>query len=327
VVVVTGLPLRRGARGEAVADLQRRLAGLGHPTADAAGEYGPGTERAVRSFQEGRGLRIDGICGDETWSSLVDAGLQLGDRLLYERVPMLRGDDVVQLQLALGSLGFDAGRVDGFLGPATAAALVEFQRNVGLPTDGVCGPDTVRALQRVEGRGRAGSTVARLREVDAMRRSPPGLGGRRIAVGDGGEAAALTDALGRALRAAGAVVTVIHHPDENERAAAANNVDASVFVGVNVRDDAPTAVAFYGHPDFESAAGRRLAEMVAAELAAGPVPAIAPPRGMRLRLLRETRMPAVVIEVGPPQVAVEQAARLVKAVADAVARWATEPVD
>ena len=96
-------------------------------------QFGAGTEAAVRAFQEPRGLRVDGICGDETWASLVEAGYRLGDRLLYHRAPMLRGDDVAELQRLLGGLGFDAGRVDGIFGPDTAAALVEFQRNAGLP--------------------------------------------------------------------------------------------------------------------------------------------------------------------------------------------------
>jgi N-acetylmuramoyl-L-alanine amidase len=328
VVVVGTLPLRTGAGGEAVADLQRRLTGLGHPIGDdVLGQFGPGTERAVRTFQHQRGLREDGICGDETWSALVDAGHLLGERLLYERLPMLRGDDVAELQRQLGELGFDAGRVDGFFGPATTHALVEFQRNVGLPTDGVCGPATLGAVRRVSGRTGYGSTVARIREADAIRRTPPGLSGRRIALADGGEATGLTDALGRALRAADAVVSVIHHPDESERAEAANGFGADVFVGLAVRDEPDVALAYYAREDFESVGGRRLAEMIATALAGGPARPDGPARGMRLRILRETRMPAVQVEVGPPPVAVEHAPRLVAAVVAALTRWATEPLD
>jgi N-acetylmuramoyl-L-alanine amidase len=328
VVVVGNLPLRAGASGEAVADLQRRLNGLGHSTGDdLPGTFGPSTEAAVREFQQKRGLREDGICGDETWSTLVDAGHELGDRLLYERVPMLRGDDVADLQRQLGELGFDAGRVDGFFGPATAHAVVEFQRNAGLPTDGVCGPDTLEAIRRVSGRTGIGSTVARIREADAIRRTPPGLAGRRIAVADGGEATGLTDALGWALRSAGAVVSVIHHPDEGEQAEAANSFEAAVFVGVAVRDEPGVELAYYAREDFESIGGRRLAEMIADALDAGPTQPERPARGMRLRILRETRMPAVEVEIGPPTVAVEHAPRFVQAIAAAITRWTTEPLD
>ena len=47
---------------------------------------------------------------------------------------------------------------------------------------------------------------------------------------------------------------------------------------------------------------------------------------MRLRLLRDTRMPAIVVELGPPPLAVEHGAPVAAAVADAITRWATEPV-
>ena len=328
VVLVATLPLSPGAGGEAVADLQRRLADLGHPTSgDETGAYGAATHDAVLEFQRSRGLRDDGICGDETWAALVDAGHRLGDRLLYERAPMLRGDDIAELQGLLGSLGFDAGRVDGFFGPATAKALVEFQRNVALPTDGVCGPDTIEALRRVAGRTGPGSTVARIREVDTMRRTPPGLAGRRIALGDGGEASAITDALGRVLRDEGAVVTVVHHPDDSERAQAANGFDAAVFVGIAVRADTGTVVSFYAREDFESVGGRRLAEMVCDALHGGALQVEGSARGMRLPILRETRMPAILVEVGPPSVAVRHAPSLIDGLRAACTRWATEPLD
>ncbi len=57
--------LRQGARGPAVADLQRRLGGL-----SADGVFGPLTRGAVVSFQSGRGLVADGIVGPITWGAL-----------------------------------------------------------------------------------------------------------------------------------------------------------------------------------------------------------------------------------------------------------------
>lgn len=321
------LPLRLGMHGEAVADLQQRLAALGHPTGDdPPGELGPGTVEALRSFQRARGLRVDGICGDETWGCLVDSGRVLGERLLYERVPMLRGDDVARLQTILGELGFDAGKPDGFFGPQTTRAVVEFQRNVGLPTDGVVGPDTLQALLRVSGRTEPGSTVSRIKEVDQLRRSPAGLAGRRIAVSDGGEARVLTEALGRLLRDQGAEVAVVHHPDEGARAEAANGFEAGVAVEVVVRADDACTVAHYAREDYESPLGRRLAEMVCDALAVDADWPVAGPAGMRLRLLRDTRMPAVVVELGPPARAVEHGPRVAAALAHAVVRWATEPL-
>jgi N-acetylmuramoyl-L-alanine amidase len=321
------LPLRAGATGEAVVDLQQRLAALGHDLGgDPLGELGPGTESAVTAFQQARGLRIDGICGDETWGCLVDTGRVLGERLLYERSPMLRGDDVARLQALLGELGFDAGKVDGFFGPDTTRAVTEFQRNAGLPTDGVCGPDTLRAVERVSGRSEPGSTVGRIKEVDVLRRSPSGLAGRRILLSDGGEARVITEALGRLLRARGAEVEVVHHPDEGARAQQANDFEASVAIEVVVRADRWCSVAYYAREGYESTVGRRLALMVCDAMASDTAWSAGEPIGMRLRLLRDTRMPAIVVELGPPPLAVEHGARAAAAIAVAVTRWATEPV-
>jgi peptidoglycan hydrolase-like protein with peptidoglycan-binding domain len=67
--------LRPGSRGEAVRDLQVRLGALGHeiPLVEA-GDYGEATEQVVRTFQSTRGLRVDGICGPQTWSAVVESG-------------------------------------------------------------------------------------------------------------------------------------------------------------------------------------------------------------------------------------------------------------
>lgn len=57
--------LRRGARGEAVSHLQQLLVASGAQiTVD--GDFGPGTERAVRAFQQGAGLQVDGVVGRGT---------------------------------------------------------------------------------------------------------------------------------------------------------------------------------------------------------------------------------------------------------------------
>ena len=60
-----GLPtLRRGARGDAVKQLQSKLK-LSSPD----GIFGPGTEAAVRQFQRDHGMVPDGIVGPKTWEA------------------------------------------------------------------------------------------------------------------------------------------------------------------------------------------------------------------------------------------------------------------
>ncbi|MBV9882239.1 MAG: N-acetylmuramoyl-L-alanine amidase, partial [Sphingomonadaceae bacterium] len=59
--------LRRGARGDAV----RQLQGLLHVAVD--GVFGPSTEAALRAFQRGANLVPDGIAGPKTWEKLAGA--------------------------------------------------------------------------------------------------------------------------------------------------------------------------------------------------------------------------------------------------------------
>src|SRR3981081_3831389 len=175
---MTAAKLQRGERGGRVRGLQRRLAALGlDSTSDEPGEFGPATDAALRAFQQQRGLVADGLCGPQTWATLVESGFPLGDRTLYFRQPMLRGDDVTELQRQLNSLGVDPGREEGILGEQTAGAVAEFQRNVGLAPDGFCGWTTVAALRRV-GTLAAGS-VASVREREMLRRGPHGLAAQR----------------------------------------------------------------------------------------------------------------------------------------------------
>ncbi len=141
-------PIRLGDRGPAVQDIQRRLRLLGHDLGPTGvdGVFLGRTAEAVREFQARAGINEDAIVGPETWSALVDATFTLGDRMLYLRLPHFHGRDVTTLQTALNALGFTCGDIDGIFGSFTERALVEFQRNAGLPADGIAGDDTVGAL-------------------------------------------------------------------------------------------------------------------------------------------------------------------------------------
>ena len=165
--------IRRGARGAAVAEIRGILVVLDLLDAAPSVEFDEATERAVRAFQQSRGLSVDGQVGDETWRALDAARWRLGKRALYRTVadPLI-GDDVRQLQERLLEMGFNAGRADGIYGGHTAHAVGQFQREVGLRPDGECGPETVSALRRL-GRKVVGGQPQLLREAEAFRASGP----------------------------------------------------------------------------------------------------------------------------------------------------------
>jgi N-acetylmuramoyl-L-alanine amidase len=258
--------------------------------------------------------------GPDTWGQLVEAGYRIGDRTLYLRSPFFRGDDVRELQRRLNQLGFDAGREDGILGERTGAAIVEFQRNVGIGPDGIVGPDVVRALERIRPAA-PGPSRAVVREAEAIATMTATLEGSRIAidpghgpddpgrVGPSGVTEAevtllLASDLADELAIAGAIPSVLRTADETpsptERARAANELGAALCISLHVNGGEPTAegctCSFYGTEETFSPAGQRLAELVQDSVTASL--GLKDGRTHRLAIaeLRETRMPAVQVE-------------------------------
>jgi len=65
--------LRQGSTGTAVQALQVQLAKHGAQVA-TDGDFGPGTDAAVRRFQSANGLGVDGVVGPATWTALLGTG-------------------------------------------------------------------------------------------------------------------------------------------------------------------------------------------------------------------------------------------------------------
>lgn len=281
---------------------------------------------AVGEFQAARGLRRTGVCDHSTWLALVEASWRLGDRVLVLSAPNLRGDDVADLQTALARLGFDCGRVDGIFGPTTHRAVAEFQRNCGLPVDGMSGSDTVRALQVLARQSGSGPGVAALRELEHLTSSHRTLADLRIVVGQFGGLSSLTRQLTHALRHRSATVTPTDEPDASAQAAAANRFAANVYLGFEARSDPVSTVCYYAVPTFVSVGGHTLATQLehtfSAVVPALPLRAV----GMRLPVLRETRMTAVLCALGPVQQVVDATPTIVGAVVDSLERWTSSPL-
>ena len=142
--------IKIGHSGAAVEDVQQRLALVSclDPAA-VDGVFGPETAQAVRAFCRKRGVPETEEISEKMWAALVDASYSLGDRTLYLRMPYFHGHDVVELQTALGALGFGIGEMDGIFGAHTELALRKFQMNMGLPADGIAGAYTFATLRNL----------------------------------------------------------------------------------------------------------------------------------------------------------------------------------
>jgi N-acetylmuramoyl-L-alanine amidase len=285
--------------GEPVRDIQDRLSAMGFACEpDPRGEFSEATRSAVIAFQRARGLTPDGVVGPETWRALYEAGYRLGDRLLYLRRPMLRGEDVSELQSRLNSLGFDAGKPDGIFGPDTERGVLDFQRNRGLAEDRVAGPEVITEIRLVSrGPIRAGRQLVREREW--LRSLGAGLVGTRVLF----DAASRTpDEAGRAWSAAnaaavdlqerGGIPLISRSADEvlpeRVRARRSNRNAADLVISFELGVASENAVYYFSTPTAESEVGRRLAGHLSIRL--GGIF-----EGRATPILRETRAPAVVI--------------------------------
>lgn len=314
-----------GATGSAVRDIQRRLSDIGLAPHDPPGEFGPSTRQSVRAFQQQRGLVADGFVGPDTWRVLVEAGYAMGDRLLYRTDPMLRGDDVRELQQRLGQLGFDAGKDDGIFGPVTEAALVEFQANVGLDGDGKAGAETFAILTRLHRTHQEvpAGTITERHDLSGWK-PRPSLTGARILVDpgnspddpgylspDGVAEHEVTWRIARLLQgrlaAAGAVPVLSRgpatDPTPSERAALANHEDVEVVVSIQCNGlDTPqahgAAAYYFGSGQSVSDRGRRLSHLILTELCERTGTPNCRAHRSTAAILRESRAPAVAVEVG-----------------------------
>lgn len=312
-------PTHPGATGEAVSDIQDRLAALGFSCEpDAPGHFGAATEEAVRQFQASRHLRTDGRVDDVTWRNLVDAGFRPGDRLLYYRLPMLHGEDVAALQHDLNALGFDAGLVDGIFGADTLRGVLAFQQNRRLPEDGIVGPQFLEELSlMVRATHKAGRHI--LRERQWLRSLPPALAGQRVYLDpfcrDDHEAAlawetavAAADLVsqkgGRPLLSRSSDT----RPPETLRARHANELAADMVLAFSLPAGDVAGVCYFRSTLSHSEAGEAMAAALAAPLGLLPVGRVAP-------ILQMTRAPSVVVAV--PGLG----ARLGRATVSGLAAW------
>ena len=288
-----------GSSGEGVRDIQERLSALGHDCeGDPPGEFGEATLLAIRAFQSDRGLPVDGVVGQDCWRALYEAGYRLGDRLLFLRRPMLRGDDVAELQSRLDALGFDVGKPDGIFGTQTEGGLRDFQLNRGLAIDGVSGPEVVTELRLVaRGAMRAGRVA--LREREWLRSRPATLVGARVYFDpacrtpeEGAASWEAASAASVALQQSGGLPILSRGVDstfpERVRARRANRMGADLIISFRSADQDQGTISYFASPISHSVAGKLIAACLAEVMRL-------PTEGQATAILKDTRSPAVVV--------------------------------
>ena len=160
--------LRRGDKSAQVMVMQQYLMELGYLSTQPDGQFGAGTERAVKLFQEANGLTADGVAGKGTLSilysgSAVAYGGSSGGSSSSGSSPAAtatprpntdiviqwesEGDDVRQYQQRLVELGYLSSKyVTGKFNQPTVEATKAFQTMNGLKVDGAAGPQSLKLI-------------------------------------------------------------------------------------------------------------------------------------------------------------------------------------
>ena len=133
-----------------VAAVQSALSAKGYYSGSFDGDFGSGTEQAVRDYQAAMGLRVTGMAGPATQRLLFGGTNPSGS---YSKLqPGDSGSKVKTLQYALYELKFYDGEITGNYDTATENAVLSFQIQHGLYADGIAGQMTQATLYSSDAR-------------------------------------------------------------------------------------------------------------------------------------------------------------------------------
>ena len=136
--------LRLGSRGPAVSQLQQRLQKLGYFNGPITGYYGPKTQQAVIRSQQSGKTSSNTIVPVRTRQAFFNNPSVGGE------YPVLlegsTGPAVTRLQQHLQQLGYFNANPTGHFRRITKDAVIAFQRNAGIPADGIVHQQTWNAL-------------------------------------------------------------------------------------------------------------------------------------------------------------------------------------
>jgi len=313
-----------GDRSTAIELISNTLLRLGFITAPSD-IFDEKLTQGIKAFQQERGLTATGVINEITSRSLEEARFKLGDRVLsFNSSSVMRGDDVSNLQDRLIQMGFNCGKVDGVFGANTERAVKEFQKSVGITTDGKCGPATLISLMRLV-KTVSGGAPNQLRESVKHSVRSPALANKVIVIDPswGGEFTGesangvveseivfdLAQRLEGRLIALGVNVVLTrsanNSPLEIDRIKVANSVNADLVIALKVdsyKNENANGVAtyFYGREDkgVRSVVGERFANLIQREICARTDLLNCQTHAKSWDLLRLTVAPTVRIDLG-----------------------------
>lgn len=154
-------PERPATADPVMMDVQKELSRLGLYGGAVDGLSGPQTRQAISTYQKRIGLPVTGNLNDHLVTELLGraparpaaptaAPREAADEPVHTAsVTEGGGGSIAQVQAGLRAFGNDHLEIDGRMGPATAAAIREFQTLFGLPVTGAVDQTLVDKMREV----------------------------------------------------------------------------------------------------------------------------------------------------------------------------------
>lgn len=131
-----------GEQSDLVKKYQQILINLGYLEGEADGNFGLGTQNAIKAFQSRNDQVVDGYLGPDTRTAMesptaIPFAMRLGEQ----------SDSVKELQEYLVKYGYlSSDKATGYFGELTKSAVANFQSRNGLTADGLAGAKTISLL-------------------------------------------------------------------------------------------------------------------------------------------------------------------------------------
>ncbi|WP_036607734.1 C40 family peptidase [Oribacterium sp. P6A1] len=131
-----------GEQSDLVKKYQQILINLGYLEGEADGNFGLGTQNAIKAFQSRNDQVVDGYLGPDTRTAMespnaIPFAMRLGEQ----------SESVKDLQQYLVKYGYlSSDKATGYFGELTKSAVANFQSRNGLTADGLAGAKTIALL-------------------------------------------------------------------------------------------------------------------------------------------------------------------------------------
>jgi len=208
--------------------------------------------------------------------------------------------------------------------------------------DGICGPETIRALDRVTGHSGDGPGVVTVREYEEFLRGDSfgaNCAQPRIVLALSSarppQLLSLIQHISRRLHTCSDQILIVDDINHAAHVRTANTFNAHVFVSIGCNPREANFAAYYETENFVSRGGKSLANIVATKFGDQSAQELRDTAlrdtalrdiamrvvAMRLPVLRETRMPAVVCNIADHNGVISRWREIGDALANAIAIW------